>query len=80
MSKVYSETFRRVGIEGIGCDYEIGPDADCADCVGVRFRDWSDKEVSPKWSMSMPVEQARAIAAALIACADEIDLTKGGAE
>jgi len=63
------ETLREIWDDNLGERVEVGPDREGLDLVELRLRD--DESIRAR--MAFPVGMARLVAAAMIACADELE-------
>lgn len=64
------EVVRQIWDDADGERYDVGPDRDGLDMVELRYYDTEGKRLA---ELSFPAEQARLVACAMLACADEVD-------
>lgn len=76
--KFSTEVFRKIWDDEDGCYLQVGPDGDSLDLVELRTVDEESKKYYGDIRIAMWPDQARQVAAALIACADEMEKKRNG--
>ncbi len=69
--KAYMDTFREVGMEGTDPPLTVGPDSDALGMVRIFAKSDEAAEYWGRIDLCIPPAMARAMAKALMACADE---------
>lgn len=73
MSDIATDTFRRVFELGSKEHYRIGPDRDALRCVEILYVEDVSK---PERCLTVSPDMARQIAAAMVKCAEEIEIKR----
>jgi hypothetical protein len=71
--KFSTEVVRKIWDDEDGVYYQVGPDGDSLDLVELRTVDEESKKFYGDVRLTMHPLQARQVAAALLACADEME-------